>query len=80
MPKIASGFYKIRYHPGHNDVRYATLAVPRAISEAVPKGTIFTPEFTDEGILYRVVAGPGEVELPDWVTDGGAETSAPETA
>jgi hypothetical protein len=80
MPKTAVGFYKLRFHLGQNDIRYASLAVPRAIAEAVPEGTIFTPEFTDEGILYRVVASSGEVELPDWVTDGGAETSAPETA
>jgi hypothetical protein len=43
------------------------LYVPAAIARLVTQDTVFQPELTDEGLLFRYVEGQEPVKLPRWM-------------
>ena len=43
------------------------LYVPRALVRLVTPESVFQPELTDEGILFRYVEGQAPIELPRWM-------------
>jgi len=40
------------------------LSVPSFIARAIPTGSVFKAELTDEGILYRYIGPPTDTRLP----------------
>jgi hypothetical protein len=59
----------------------ASLAVPMEIAKLLPEDMRFTPELTDDGILYRPTRAitASSVEAPSWLKDsapGKTETKA----
>lgn len=46
------------------------LTVPAKIAVHIPDGTVFRPELTEDGLLYRPVEVPPAAPVPAW-TQGG---------
>lgn len=77
MPATAS--YKLRKlrKPDTESDQFdaASLAVPMEIAKLLPEDMRFTPELTDDGILYRptrTVASAG-AEVPSWLQSNGSD-------
>lgn len=56
-------------HGGSGTTNTRFLTVPARIASLVDDGTVFVPELTPEGILFRVESGP-PLDLPRWLVDG----------
>lgn len=58
------------YKPRSSGKRGASavvLTVPMDIARVLPENAEFTPELTEEGILYRLIDPQAPQELPPWV-------------
>jgi hypothetical protein len=55
----------------------ASLAVPMEIAKLLPEDMRFTPELTDEGILYRPTRAitASSIEAPKWLKDSAPEAT-----
>ena len=42
------------------------LTVPPDVADAIPEGTEFTVEMTEDGLLYRPAERQPERQLPSW--------------
>jgi hypothetical protein len=56
---------------GLNQRAGGSIRVPWHIVQAVPPGTTFIPELTEDGILYRRVID----QFPSWAGGNGASAS-----
>ncbi len=48
---------------------YYTIAIPEQMGDKLPVETWYTPELTEDGILFRVVKPEVEKKLPNWVEE-----------
>lgn len=80
MPRNSVYGYKVR--PISSREEQFVIGLPRTMAQAV-RDKRFIPEFTDEGILFRVVALPDQgevpVELPNWVKGKSSPRSGSRT-
>lgn len=77
---MAGASYRVRRlkkPDSKNDFDAASLAVPMEIATMLPENVRFSPELTDDGILYRpvkeVVSESGEI--PSWITNASGEST-----
>ena len=64
-PRLPAG----QVRPNITNRNAMRLYVPAAISRLVTEDTVFQPELTDDGILFRYVEGQNPVDLPRWMRD-----------
>lgn len=77
---MPSSTYKIRFlkkPDSKNDYDAASIAVPMDIARVLPDDMKFMPELTEDGILYKPVAGPTSTTIPSWaIHDEGVQSGA----
>jgi hypothetical protein len=77
LPSTAT--YKLRKltKPDDESFSAASLAVPMEIAKLLPDDMRFTPELTDEGILYRPTRAitATSIEAPSWLKDSASNST-----